>query len=63
MDWRRVLLWAGLAAILIAAVVFIARVSIIAFGSAQKAGRQSERAQAPATGAARAPADVAAPPR
>jgi hypothetical protein len=60
MDWRRVLLWAGLAAILVGAILLIARVSIIAFRHVQKAERPLERALATAAGAAPAPAGAAA---
>ena len=63
MDWRRVLIWAGLVAILIGAVLLIARVSIIAFGGALKGERPLERAHAPAAGAAPPPAGAPAPPR
>jgi hypothetical protein len=55
-DWRRVLLWLGLAAVLAGSVALIARVSMIAFGGLQR--NEATRAGAPSpSGAAGAPAD------
>ena len=51
MDWRRVLLWMGLVAVVAGSVVLIGRVSIMAFGSLVRddRGRQAAPEKPPST--------------
>jgi hypothetical protein len=55
MDWRRALLWAGLATVVTAAVLLIARVSVMTFRRLSVAPEVV--APMPRTGAEGAPAD------